>query len=510
MVECNLPKVDVAGSSPVFRFFKFLGLKMKKERCFIFFAIFVMIIGFIIRIKLFLSGRALWHDECSLAINILNKNPFQYLTPLEHGQSAPPIFMELTKIITYIFKTNEYSLRCIPLLSSLASIPIFFFIALKIFKNKYTQIISTFLFAINYQLIYYSQEFKQYSSDVLITLLCIYLLADIDLKKLSLKKSFIYSIIFSIIPLISFPATFVLIAFIIIQIIKNKKDIIKQTLIISIFPIISAILYTITTVLNTNSNMDFLKDYFKTSGFLGINPLSWLINLKINYNYFFYPNKLLLFAIILTAIGFVLIIKNKRNNTQNLLLGTLCTSILFSFFQIYPMFERTSLYLIPAIIFIILTPFDYIQKNKPIKTISTIFITFIFFISYTPTYINNLFKINTFTNEYAKEAMKEIISQYSYNDIIVYNTASDSEYSFYTQYFNFLPGNNIRINIQTTDQQKYNSILNQLPSNQTYWFYFPYSLSKYPENSMLKNWSQNKTVLFEKKYKSSLIMKVKL
>ena len=483
---------------------------MKKDKIYIILAILIMVIGFIIRVKLFILQRPLWHDECSLAINILARNPFQFLSPLDHMQSAPPIFMGITKIFTYIFKTNELTLRIIPFLSSILSIPIFFLLSQKIFKNKYTQIIATFLFTFNYRLIYYSQEFKQYSSDVLITLLCIYCLHNKDLKDLSLKKIFLYGIVFCLIPLLSVPSTFVLMAFIILQFIKYKKEILKKVFAISILPITSGLLYSITAVINSNSNLEFLKKYFGTGGFISLNPISWITNFKINLNYFFYPNKLILFAIILTVLGLIFIIRNKRNNSQNLLLGTLCIGIFFSLIQIYPIFERTSLYLIPSILLILLTPIDYIKWDKPIKAVSVVIITLIFFIGYTPKYLSNLSKIDTFANEYAREAMQDIISRYSYDEIIVYNTASDSEYLFYTTYFKFFPLNNIRINAQTDNQQEYNKILSQLPKNKTYWFYFPYSLSRYPENSMLKNWSKNKTVLFEKEYKSSLIMQVKL
>ena len=186
---------------------------MNKKSLFIVFAILIMAVGFIIRVTLFMSGRALWHDECSLAINILTRNPFQFLSPLEHLQSAPPIFMGLTKILTYIFKTNEYSLRIIPLLASLGSVPLFFLLSTKIFRKKYTQLIAIFLFVINFQLTYYAQEFKQYSLDTFMTILCIYLLSHKELKTMSIRNTILYGIIFALIPLISFPSAFVLIAY---------------------------------------------------------------------------------------------------------------------------------------------------------------------------------------------------------------------------------------------------------------------------------------------------------
>ena len=44
---------------------------------------------------------------------------------------------------------------------------------------------ANFLFAVNYYLIYYSQEFKQYSSDVLVTILILLGLNKTNFEKIS-------------------------------------------------------------------------------------------------------------------------------------------------------------------------------------------------------------------------------------------------------------------------------------------------------------------------------------
>lgn len=144
----------------------------------------IWLIGIILRIKTFLTGRPLWHDECSVALSLLDRNMFDFLRPLEHYQCAPPIFMSLSKLLTYIFGLHENVLRIIPLFAGILSLPAFYFLSKDFLKSKWLILIVNFLFAVNYQLIYYSQEFKQYSSDVLVSILTLYYLAKIDIVNL--------------------------------------------------------------------------------------------------------------------------------------------------------------------------------------------------------------------------------------------------------------------------------------------------------------------------------------
>lgn len=116
----------------------------------------IWLIAIILRVKTFLVGRPLWHDECSVALSLLDRNMFDFLRPLEHFQCAPPIFMSLSKLLTYIFGLHEYTLRLIPLAASILSLPAFYFLSKEFLKSKWLILAVNFLFAINYQLIYYS------------------------------------------------------------------------------------------------------------------------------------------------------------------------------------------------------------------------------------------------------------------------------------------------------------------------------------------------------------------
>ena len=272
----------------------------------------IWLIAIILRVKTFLVGRPLWHDECSVALSLLDRNMFDFLRPLEHFQCAPPIFMSLSKLLTYIFGLHEYTLRLIPLAASILSLPAFYFLSKEFLKSKWLILAVNFLFAINYQLIYYSQEFKQYSSDVLISILTLYFLLKTDLEKLNTKQTVTFGIIISLLPLMAFPTAFIIFPYILMQIFKYKKAIIKK---MSLFLIPSFIIFTIyyvTVVAASHASQIDIGSYFWELGFLKLNPISWLKVFKINFDYFFMPNSMLLFILILFITGTIQTIKQKR------------------------------------------------------------------------------------------------------------------------------------------------------------------------------------------------------
>ena len=94
-----------------------------KSKLFYFALFLVALLSVVLRFKAYFSSYPLWMDEASLAINILNKDIFEFFAPLEHHQSAPFLFLFCTKALTLFFDTSENVLRIIPFLASLGDIP---------------------------------------------------------------------------------------------------------------------------------------------------------------------------------------------------------------------------------------------------------------------------------------------------------------------------------------------------------------------------------------------------
>ncbi len=116
----------------------------------------------------FVYNRSLWLDEAMLALNIVDRKFLGLLTPLDHIQVAPILFLEIEKMFSLLIPDSEFGLRLLPFLAFILST--YFFIKLLNLTNlnKYMQWFGLSLFAFNPTMIYYSSEVKQYMCDVLV------------------------------------------------------------------------------------------------------------------------------------------------------------------------------------------------------------------------------------------------------------------------------------------------------------------------------------------------------
>jgi len=129
----------------------------------------ILLAGFLLRLRQYLTGRSLWLDEAMLALNIVNRDFVSLFKPLDYDQGAPIGFLLVEKTFNLIFGRNELSLRLFPLLIGLASLWMFCLL-LKQITSGVGLWVALALFAFNPRLIYYSSEVKQYIVDVAVTI----------------------------------------------------------------------------------------------------------------------------------------------------------------------------------------------------------------------------------------------------------------------------------------------------------------------------------------------------
>jgi uncharacterized membrane protein len=133
----------------------------------------VLALGLLFRILHYLSNRSLWLDEAMFARNILDRSPLELLRPLSYHQPAPVLVRLLIDTATVLFGPTELALRLVPLLASLASVFLCFFIG-KTFLDKRFLVVCMSIFSFSYPLVYYAQEVKPYAIDVAVALTLIY------------------------------------------------------------------------------------------------------------------------------------------------------------------------------------------------------------------------------------------------------------------------------------------------------------------------------------------------
>jgi hypothetical protein len=137
--------------------------------------------GVAFRAVQYASHRSLWLDEAMLALNILHRSAAGLTRTLDYAQAAPIGFLELEKLATHAFGESELTLRLVPFLCGLASLPLFAVLALRLLQPA-PALLATLLFAFAEGPVYYASELKQYSGDLVVaiglTLLAVVLLDD--------------------------------------------------------------------------------------------------------------------------------------------------------------------------------------------------------------------------------------------------------------------------------------------------------------------------------------------
>lgn len=170
---------------------------------------YALLLGIYLRIDWFLVPRSFWNDSYCLALAVMRVPWKEILGLLTLGQQAPLGFIIVSKSLGELFRYNEYALLVLPFVSGIVSSILFLFISVKLLHPKVV-FIATFLWALNPELIFYTGEFKQYSTDIFFSLLL--LLLTMRVIKSSFKSGLPVLAITGILAMgFSHPAIFVLV-----------------------------------------------------------------------------------------------------------------------------------------------------------------------------------------------------------------------------------------------------------------------------------------------------------
>jgi hypothetical protein len=134
-------------------------------------AIGFVILGIILRLVRYLQNYPMWCDETMLAANLLDRRWIELVQPLDYRQICPMGLLALEWIIVHIYGFSEPSLRLIPVLCAIASVPLFHFLARKVLgRGTCATLLAVALFAVSEPPIRYAAEVKPYSADLLASL----------------------------------------------------------------------------------------------------------------------------------------------------------------------------------------------------------------------------------------------------------------------------------------------------------------------------------------------------
>ncbi len=131
------------------------------------------------------------------------------LKPLDYHQGAPLGFLLLEKLATRIAGNGELALRGVPLLAGLISLVLFWRVA-RAYLSESTVPLAVALFALSPGIIHYASEAKQYSLDVVVTLVLLWAAAKLADPTPSPARLLKFSLLGAIAVWFSHPAVFVL------------------------------------------------------------------------------------------------------------------------------------------------------------------------------------------------------------------------------------------------------------------------------------------------------------
>ncbi len=146
-----------------------------------------IVLGIVLRLADYANDRALWLDEKFLGENVIGRPIFEFDRQLVHDQLAPPGFLVVARASSRVLGASPHALRFFPLVCGVASLFLLEAVARRSIAARAVPLVLA-LAAVSDDLIYYSTEFKQYMSDLVIALGCLLLAWDLEERELTPRR----------------------------------------------------------------------------------------------------------------------------------------------------------------------------------------------------------------------------------------------------------------------------------------------------------------------------------
>lgn len=169
----------------------------------------LLAIAVVLRTVQYLWNTSLSVDEAALALNVLHRPYSHLLDQLDFNQGAPPAFLFLEKLAFDLFGNTEYSFRAVPLAAGIIAGLLMIPFARRFLGHSSAVLLAVGLFAFSQVLILFAATGKQYTLDVVATLV-LYILALNVLNDRGARSIAILAIIGAAAVWISFASVFVL------------------------------------------------------------------------------------------------------------------------------------------------------------------------------------------------------------------------------------------------------------------------------------------------------------
>jgi 4-amino-4-deoxy-L-arabinose transferase-like glycosyltransferase len=322
----------------------------------------ILSVGAAIRLVQYLASSSLWIDELFIALNVTRHGWGDLLfESLDYNQVAPIGFLALEKLATSLFGHTEVALRLFPTLFSLASLVLFWRVARRFLEDR-PLLVALVLFAINPIVLWTARNAKQYSGDIMVTLLLLLLALRFREGRKDLRSAVVAGIVGGVAILASQPAVLVAGGLVVLlafdRIRKNVP--LRPTIALCSTLAIGAIIVAVTSLLlSPDSTRRFMRAGWKVA-FVAPpwrDPYS-LPRLMFRYVAYFFggmiPNTLPEIVLVGSMMGFLIIgawwLARRRPSASTLLAIPLVVAIFASAAHLLPFSGRVSAYVGPTLI----------------------------------------------------------------------------------------------------------------------------------------------------------------
>jgi len=422
----------------------------------------ILSFGLLFRLFHFIHNRSLWLDEIYVSLNVISAD-FQQLTSplLEYQQKAPIGFLWTVKCSVLLFGNQEQALRLIPLLCGIAAF-ICFVPVCRYWLKPAGQMAAIGMMAFAPPLIYHSVEVKQYSMELLTTVLCLWLYIRFY-EKLKLKSRLLWGASGALILWFSYSSVFILTgigAAVCLSLIVKKdwKSLWKMCVPFSMWFISFAIHYVLIT--SKQVDQQWLLYWFRHYNSFMPLPLwspdtaKWLV--QHLYTMLDYPLGLLwnfnttgstllriimkmsFIPIILSMTGVYAFFKADKRALTLLTLPVLLT-LTASALERYPFFERLLVFLSPLIILLIARGCDHAIKSFPALHNRQFIIPVLLLtggLSASAANVVDPGSFGRYKKSYQKEALLHIDKNYQKGDVVYVYWNMDYGYRYYKKAYN--------------------------------------------------------------------------
>ncbi len=437
----------------------------------------IICFGIVLRLTQYLSNRSLWLDEAYLALNIINRSFSELLQPLDTFQAAPVGFLIVEKLFVQALGTSEYVLRLLPFLCGIISLFLFCRLATHYIATKAVPI-ALGLFAVSDSLIYYSSEVKQYSGDVVIGLLLLYVAAIyIQSERLTTSRIILFGAIGAIAIWFSHPAVFILAGVgasltLFCLSAKEWSRIGRLSIIYAIWILSFAACYFVS--LRDLSHHEHLLNYWG-GRFIPFPPMSfsdakWLV--KAFFEIFDEPAGLSLYHIggLTFLIGCIAMFREKRK-AFFVLISPILFVLLASGLHRYPFSGRLLLFIAPLLLLFVAEGAEQIRA-KTRRNLPIIGIALIGLLVFPPLLFASYHLIKPRTREEIKPVISYVVDHQQDGDLLYVYYGSWPAFEFYSDKYDFKKSDYVEGVSSRDNPSRYIKDLNKLCGNKLVWIIF--------------------------------------